>query len=230
MQNMFDGESRVAKTARALSELSLSAAKGDYLGAEDELLGRLGVSRPTLRQAAKIAESERMIEVRRGIKGGFYAERPDAADAIKSLARYLRLKGATMADIFAVSRLVAEEAGELAAKCSDISLRDRLSAFVSKIDFNDTAGAIIRAESELARLIAEMSGNAAIQLVLEIGYTFGMEEQPGRFYSTVQDRADARKLQHKLCDAVLAGDADIARVMMRRRSAMIEKWLGEGAL
>lgn len=227
MHHMLDGNTRVATTARALSALSLGATKGDYLGAEDDLLMRLGVSRPTLRQAAKIAESERMIEVRRGIRGGFYAERPDAADAVRSLARFLRLNGATMADIFVVTRLVAEEGGALAATCTEGALRDRLSAFANRIDDNDTAGAMIRAESELAQLLAEMSGNPAIQLVLQIGYTFGMHEQPGRFFATPQDRADARRLQHCLCDAVLAGDSDIARVMMRRRSAMIQTWLGE---
>lgn len=76
------GSSRVAHTARLLAALSLATGAGDFLGAEDELLARLGVSRPTLRQAAKIVENERLISVRRGTKGGLYAARPDVADVL----------------------------------------------------------------------------------------------------------------------------------------------------
>lgn len=226
MHNVVNGESLVLKTARALSELSMGANKGDYLGAEDELLARLGISRPTLRQAAKIAESERMIEVRRGIKGGFYAERPDAADAIKALARFLRLNGATMRDVFVVSSPVAEEAGALAAGCTDPALRAQLEAFAGKIESNDSAASMIRAERELARLIAQMSGNPAVQLVMEIGYTFGMQERSARFFADADERLVAQKLQHSLCRAVLEGDAEVGRVMMRRRSQMIAGWVG----
>jgi GntR family transcriptional repressor for pyruvate dehydrogenase complex len=228
MQHVVNGETLVAKTVRALSELSLSTEKGEYLGAEDDLLHRLSVSRPTLRQAAKIAESERMITVRRGTKGGFYAERPDAADSIKALARYLRLNGATMPDVFVVSGPVAEEAGALAAHCTDEALRAELESYVAQIDANDTAGSLIKAEGVLARLLARMSGNPAVQLVMEIGYTFGMEERSGRFFGTPEERRTARKLQHSLCQAVLDGDGDVARLMMRRRSSMIAQWFSNG--
>ncbi len=111
----LNGEGSLVTTHRSgFVEFEHGARPRDYLGAEDELLAKLSVSRPTLRQAAKIVESDRLISVRRGIKGGFYATRPNAADAIKALARYLRLNGATIADVFAVTKLVAEEAGALA--------------------------------------------------------------------------------------------------------------------
>lgn len=222
----LNGEgSLVTRTAQALSNLSMEHAPGDYLGAEDELLGKLSVSRPTLRQAAKIVESDRLISVRRGIKGGFYATRPNAADAIKALARYLRLNGATIADVFAVTKLVAEEAGALAAASCDPDHRAQVARFRDSIEQNVSPGSLIRAEGALARLIADMSGNPAMQIVMEIGYTFGMEEQGMRFYASEVDRERARLLQITLCDAILAGDAEIARLMMRRRSAMIEEWI-----
>lgn len=217
--------SRVAQTAEALSKLSMEHAPGDYLGAEGDLLERLSVSRPTLRQAAKIVENDSLINVRRGIKGGFYAARPNAADAITALARYLRMNGTTIADVFVVTKLVAEEAGALAAANVNEECWFRLEQFRDLIDSNDTPGSIIRAEGGLARLIAEMSGNPALQVVMEIGYTFGSDEQSVRFYDSAEDRERTRALQRGLCDAILAGDADIARLMMRRRSAMIEQWI-----
>jgi GntR family transcriptional regulator, transcriptional repressor for pyruvate dehydrogenase complex len=222
----LDGQgSLVTQAAQALSDLSMTHAPGTYLGAEDDLLERLSVSRPTLRQAAKIVENDRLISVRRGVKGGFYAERPNAADAITSLARYLRLNGATIADVFAVTRLISEEAGALAAANADVDARQRIQMFRGAIDEHNTPRAIVRAETELARLIAEMSGNPALELVMEIGYTFGMDERGVHFYAEEADRERTRILQRGLCDAILAGDIEIARLMMRRRSALVAEWI-----
>ena len=70
-----------------------------------------------------------------------------------------------------------------------------------------------------------MSGNPAIGLFMEIGYTFGREEQNIRFYQQADDRERSRSLQVQLCDAILAGDPEIARLLMARRTAMIVEWL-----
>lgn len=227
MYQTVHAESLVARTARELAELSLAHEDGDFIGAEDDLLSRLGVSRPTLRQAAKIAENDRLISVRRGIKGGFYASRPDAQDAIRTLARFLRLRGGTLSDIMAVSRLVSEEAGALACGCKDESLRARLADFMARIDANDSPAALIGAEAELVQIISEMSGNPAIELVMAIGFSFGMEEQRIGLYRAEEHRAVARRLQHQLCEAILDADAEIARVLMRRRSATMQQWIAE---
>lgn len=229
MQHTIHAESLVARTARALSQISLDSADGEFLGAEDDLLARLGVSRPTLRQAAKIAENDRLISVRRGIRGGFYASRPDADDAIRTLARFLRLRGATLSDIMAVSRRISEEAAALASRCTDAGLRTRLEEFATRIDQNDTPAALIAAESELARLVAAMSGNPVIELVMAIGYSFGMEEQGIALYRDPEHRATCRKQQRDLCRALLDRDADIAQLMMKRRSDTVSGWIRQAA-
>lgn len=224
-----NGDTLVARTARALSALSLAEQEGSYLGAEDDLLARLGVSRPTLRQAAKIVESDRLISVRRGLRGGFYAERPNAADAIRSLARYLRLNGASLSDIVQVTRPISEEACGLAAINGSEPQRERMRQFAGRIDDNDSRLDIVAAETQLGRLIAEMSGNPAIQLITEISFAFGMEEQDLGFFAHEADRAEARRTQHAICDAILARDPDIARLMVRRRGVMINRWIERAA-
>ena len=229
MQHTIHAESLVARTARTLSQISLESENGEFLGAEDDLLVRLGVSRPTLRQAAKIAENDRMISVRRGIRGGFYASRPDADDAIRTLARFLRLRGATLSDIMTVSRRISEEAAALASACQDAGLRARLEEFMARIDQNDTPATVIAADSELARLVAAMSGNPVIELVMAIGYSFGMEEQGVALYRDPEHRAICRKQQRDLCRALLDRDGDIAQLMMRRRSETVSEWVRQAA-
>ncbi len=225
MQPVGHSETLVTRTARELSKLSLEHEDGAFIGAEDDLLSRLGVSRPTLRQAAKIAENDRLISVRRGIRGGFYASRPDANDAIRTLARFLRLKGATLLDIMAVSRLVSEEAAMLACANENELDRAALQRFSDAIDSADTPSALIVAETAMAQLISRMSGNPAIELVMAIGYSFGMQEQGMALYRTAEQRELARKLQHGLVDAILDRDEDVARLKMRRRSATMTGWI-----
>lgn len=226
MRRTGQAETLVTKTARELARLSLSIDEGEFLGAEDDLLTRLGVSRPTLRQAAKIVESDRLVSVRRGVKGGFYATRPDAADAIRTLARYLRMKGGTLGDILVVSRLVSEEAAALACHCEDEFLRQRLEDFLSLVDGNDSPSALIKAESSLVEIISQMSGNPAIELVMAIGFTFGREEREVGLYRDPEHREIARAMQRQLCRAILDHDEEIARLIMRRRSATMLEWLG----
>jgi len=221
--------SRVSETARRLAELSLSVQDGAHLGAETDLLTALGVSRPTLRQAAKIVEADRLIAVRKGQGGGFFATRPSATDVIRAPARFLRLNGATLEHVHAVTRLIAAEAAALAARSTDENLRTALRAHRDEVariaPGEDSPEAIILLETRLARLLSAMSGNPAIGLFMEIGYTFGRDEQNIRFYQDPEDRERARNLQVQLCTAILDGDGEIARVLTARRTAMIAEWL-----
>lgn len=225
MQQSRQAETLVVKTARELARMSLGTDEGEFLGAEDDLLTQLGVSRPTLRQAAKIVESDKLVSVRRGVKGGFYATRPDAADAIRTLARYLRMKGGTLTDILVVSRLVSEEAAARACQCEDEVMLRRLEDFLSSVEDNDSPAAMIKAESALVEIISKMSGNAAIELVMAIGFSFGREEREVELYRDPEHREIARGLHRQLCVAILDRDEEIARVIMRRRSATMLEWL-----
>jgi len=231
MPTTLRGDTLVARTARALAKLSLESEEGAFLGPEDELLVRLGISRPTFRQAAKMVENDRLITVRRGVKGGFYVSRPDAADAIRTLTRYLRLNGANLHDMWAVSRLIMEEAAGLAAACADEGLRARLDAFAAANDGAavETARDVVRAETELAGLVAAMSGNPAMQLMMSITYSFGLEDDGVALFHDPAQRQEARRLRRELCRAILQHDAEVARVMMRRRAAAMGEWLTQAA-
>jgi GntR family transcriptional regulator, transcriptional repressor for pyruvate dehydrogenase complex len=91
--------SAVSATAEVLRSEILLRDDGDWLGSEDELLGRLGVSRPTLRQAARLLEAEELLVVRRGLNGGLFSRRP-TSDAVARMASvYLRSEGTTVVDL-----------------------------------------------------------------------------------------------------------------------------------
>jgi GntR family transcriptional regulator, transcriptional repressor for pyruvate dehydrogenase complex len=120
-------------TADVLREEILGRADGDtFLGSEDELLERLSISRPILRQAARLLEAEQLLTVKRGWNGGFYARKPTAEAAAHMAAVYLRSENATFADQWRVLDVIGAECARLAAQNPDAEAREALVTFVEE--------------------------------------------------------------------------------------------------
>jgi GntR family transcriptional regulator, transcriptional repressor for pyruvate dehydrogenase complex len=218
------GRTLVSRVARELATLSLGYEDGTYMGAEDDLLARLGVSRPTLRQAAKIAESERMISVRRGTRGGFYATRPDVNDSIRSLNRYLRMSGVTIRELTVINP-VSEQAARLAADCRDELLRTRMADLLASVAHLHGPRIFMDFDTKFVRLIAEMSGNRVVEVLIAMSYSFGMEEQGIHLYATSAQQTAARQFFTTIGEAILNHDGELAGFMMRRRLKTIRGWI-----
>lgn len=218
-------QSRLKQTADQLAALCMASEAGEFIGSEDDLMAHFGVSRPTLRQAARSVEGEQLLEVRRGASGGFYAARPNLTHILQILSRYLKLQGAALDDVARVSRLIGHEAVRLACANPDAALRERLQKFANNIDALDTPKAMILAETELVQILSEMSGNPMIALVMSIGVSFGHADAQTRLFQSAEDREITRKLQRDLCQALLDRDADVAEIMMIRHGDQIGQWI-----
>lgn len=81
----------------------------DELPREELLLDRFGVSRPSLREALRILETEGLVQVRRGKVGGATVRRPTAESAAYHLGLVMQSEGAQLSDL-AAARLVIEPA------------------------------------------------------------------------------------------------------------------------
>ena len=90
--------------------------EGQALPTEAELTVQFGVSRPTLREAFRILESERLIEVRRGARGGARVRLPDVHVAATYAGLLLQSEGVRLGDVYD-ARMVIEgpAAAEIAA-------------------------------------------------------------------------------------------------------------------
>ncbi|WP_368951986.1 SDR family NAD(P)-dependent oxidoreductase [Parafrankia soli] len=89
--------------------------EGDALPPEAVLMEQFGVSRPTLREAFRVLESEALISVRRGAHGGARVHTPDGQVAARYAGLVLEHRHTTLADVHTAHTLLEPAAVRLLA-------------------------------------------------------------------------------------------------------------------
>src|SRR5438093_737215 len=79
--------------------LRSAAAGGDMLATQDNLLVEFGVSKPSMREALRILETEGLIRIQRGKKGGAVVRIPDTGNAAYMLALVLQSRSVRLDDV-----------------------------------------------------------------------------------------------------------------------------------
>lgn len=82
---------------------------GDTLPSEQQLMARFGVSRPTLREAFRILETENLISVKRGSRGGARVTQPSVSVAVRYVGLLLQVQATAIADVYE-ARIILESA------------------------------------------------------------------------------------------------------------------------
>src|SRR6476469_5598989 len=104
---------------------------GDFLPNEAELMTHFGVSRPTLREAVRVLESERLVEVRRGSRTGARVRVPGPEIVARPAGLLLELSGTTIADLLTAKSGIEPMAARLLAESGTPAAfdeRDRMLA------------------------------------------------------------------------------------------------------
>ncbi len=101
---------------------------GDLLPKEDVLRATYPISKPSLREAMRILETEGLISIRRGNMGGAVVHRPSASNVAYTLALVLRSQGT---GTLAVAKALQECEPACAALCAE--RKDRKRAVLPKL-------------------------------------------------------------------------------------------------
>src|SRR5438270_5179461 len=97
---------------------------GDPLPVEDELTAEFGCSRPVVREALRILETEGFVEVRRGLGGGPRVRHPSISDTAKTVGIHLQIGDVAVLDVWvARDRIVAAAVERLSLARSEVDLR-----------------------------------------------------------------------------------------------------------
>jgi DNA-binding FadR family transcriptional regulator len=143
---------------------------GDFLPHEAELITHFQVSRPTLREAVRVLESERLVEVRRGSRTGAKVRVPGAEIVARPAGLLLAVSGATLADVITANlhRRMVELSGNatlgmIAGMLHEISERHTAAAFlgvqnvVPKAQYNK----VVKSYHRLVDLVTARKGAEA---------------------------------------------------------------------
>jgi DNA-binding FadR family transcriptional regulator len=89
---------------------------GDRVGAVPDLAQEFSVSRPTLREALRVLETEGLIVIRAGSRAGAIVRRPQARIAADLAGIVLEIEGTTLGDVWEARLLVEPRVMGLAAR------------------------------------------------------------------------------------------------------------------
>jgi DNA-binding FadR family transcriptional regulator len=92
---------------------------GDELPRQEDLLEEFGVSKPSMREALRILESEGLLSVRRGKVGGAVVHRPGQQNAAYTLGTVLRTMGVPVDDVSMALNLLEPQCVALCASRPD---------------------------------------------------------------------------------------------------------------
>jgi DNA-binding FadR family transcriptional regulator len=201
---------------------------GDKLPPETRLMEQFGVSRPTIREAFRILETEGLIVVRPGSRGGAQVAAPDQAAAARYVGLLLQLAGATIDDVYE-ARKVAEPAcaGLLARRRTEQDIAD-LAAVVAEIDSVVEAGdgqpdpaRWVPLSYRFHELIMQRSGNKTLALQGAVLHDIVATHTALRTSRSVRETGSPERFRHavqaykKLLALIEAGDADGAQLLWR---------------
>jgi GntR family transcriptional repressor for pyruvate dehydrogenase complex len=157
--------------ARTLRERITSGAlrDGDMLPKQEDLLEEFRVSKPSLREALRILETEGLVTVRRGNIGGAVVHAPSHHDAGYIIGLVLESRGVTVRDVAAALRQLEPAC---AAMCAERA--DRQQAVVPKLrelqarvhDAVDDQMEFTAASRVFHEALVAGCGNATIHLVV----------------------------------------------------------------
>ncbi|MET7680471.1 FCD domain-containing protein [Streptomyces sp. NPDC005423] len=199
---------------------------GLVLGSETDLLARYGISRAVLREAVRLLEYHSVARMRRGPGGGLIVAAPEPQASIDTMALFLEFQGVTADDLRIVRNAI--ELGivaRVAARHDDGEVAGRLGDAV-RWATEGPAGDPRKADLFHSEL-AELAQNPVLSLFLSIITELFRRHAAGHDQPLPGDTA-AAEVQHvhqRILDAVLEGDAGLARHRMRRHlDALIPWW------
>ncbi len=226
--------SAVSQAADELRRLAMTAEDGDFLGSEEDMIDRLGVSRPTLRQASALVVQENLIMIRRGVGGGYFARMPNSMTVSRIAALYLQSRDAGVDEVIHAMKPIRIEIAVLATRNRDPDMLEELRAFLNSEEeyarsSDHSYRAFLRSEREFGKVLGRMSGNQVLTLFLNTLYDFtALLRREEDVLLNRPERVEAyRELRTRMARAILEGDEEIAIVATRRCSDMVSDWMHE---
>ncbi len=194
---------------------------GDFLPNEAELMTHFGVSRPTLREAVRVLESERLVEVRRGSRTGARVRVPGPEIVARPAGLLLELSGTTIADLLTAKSGIEPMAARLLAESGPVEAFDELDQMLEAlISEGWRSGRLAETTGAFHLRVVQLSGNATLSIVAGMLHEITVRHTAFVFKERRPvSKADYDKLirsYRKLMQFLRAGDAEGAEAHWRK--------------
>lgn len=163
---------RVPKTAELVAKQIRNAiirgelTDGDTLPAESHLIAEFEVSRPTIREAVRILESEGLVTVARGARGGARISSPNYAMIARAAGITLQAQGVTVGDLYEMRVLIEPPAARLVAERNSAAAVPILRAHIeSELSDLKDRFAVATKIAEFHRLMIDFAGNKTLTTI-----------------------------------------------------------------
>ena len=145
---------------------------GDKLHPENVLVTEFEVSRPTLREALRLLESESLISISRGKHGGSRVSSIDLSAAARQVGVFLQLQGTTLQDVWLARTIIEPPAVALLAAQRNPQALAELEANIAEAREAAQHDLIRYADlsAEFSLLITRHCGNQTIHLLASLIY------------------------------------------------------------
>ena len=208
---------------------------GQLLPPEAELMRDFDVSRPTLREAFRLLESDSLITLRRGPSGGARVTIPGPDAAASLFGLLLTISGTTVGDVWDARMIIEPLAVRqltMRATESDHAVLDREIDLLRSI-FGDTH-AFGTASVRFRVKLVEMSGNRTLAAVVGmlseiVERELAKHRDSISLAPEVAEKANKRALRgyEKIVQVVRTGDADLAEKTWREHMRSARHYLHE---
>jgi DNA-binding FadR family transcriptional regulator len=206
--------------------------ESDALPSESALMERFGVSRPTLREAFRVLESESLISVRRGAHGGARVHLPNADVAARHAALVLEHRGVTMQDVY-MARGVIEPGcvAMLAEKRTAGEVRQLREAIERSRSVRDNPVSQMKEQTAFHALIVDMAGNQTLSVlsgmlrhIIDVAHLAHAESDAGT-QAGKEALAQGFAAHQRIVDLIEAKDAGKAERLWRKHLLAADDYL-----
>jgi DNA-binding FadR family transcriptional regulator len=143
--------------------------QGDVLPSEAELLNQFGVSRPTLREAIRVLESESLVVVKRGSRGGIEVSVPRVETAAHYTGLLLEYQQATTSDVFVAAAAIEGPCVAMLARSRSAGDLKRLREAVdSERAARGEPTRLLELQNEFHRTLIDMAGNQTLSVLIDV--------------------------------------------------------------
>jgi DNA-binding FadR family transcriptional regulator len=201
------------------------------LPSEATLMAQFGVSRPTLREAFRILESEQLIRVLRGARGGARVLKPDPTVAARYTGVLLQSLATPLVDVYRARASLEESAIRLAAGhkiTANVKELHRLLAEGAELIEDEPAFAAY--DVEFHRAVVDLAANTTLKVLADM--LFGIIDAHNRSYIAshppgydLPANKTAQRAHAKLVRLLEAGDLEAAHRHWRRHLEGVEKYM-----